>query len=396
MPFTKYLRATAIAAATLPALAQAEVLSEDNPTIRSFLCVGFNCADQDIAGIDDFRVKDNTIRIHFDDVSSSSSPDNDWRIMINDSASGSDEYFAIQDATRGPQIFRLSAGAPENALFMAPTGRIGLKTAMPLRELHMVDANTVTLRMDQRGGSAPVQVWDINANHNAFYVTDISNSTTPYRIEPGAPSNSFSIESNGFIGLGTNAPEELLHIRTTADNTDAFALFDAAGSGSDSAFRLRQNGVTPSTWEFRNQQDSGRLNVGIAGGNTPFKIDNAANNNLLRLGRNGRPDEVIVTGKLVVNNTEMNVPDYVFEPGYKLKTLAEVDQFIAENGHLPGVPSAADVAETGLDMTRMQLAQLEKIEELTLHSISQDKQLSAQQEEIAQLRALVGTLVEAR
>ena len=396
MPFTKYLRATAIAAATLPALAQAEVLSEDNPTIRSFLCVGFNCADQDIAGIDDFRVKDNTIRIHFDDVSSSSSPDNDWRIMINDSASGSDEYFAIQDATRGPQIFRLSAGAPENALFMAPTGRIGLKTAMPLRELHMVDANTVTLRMDQRGGSAPVQVWDINANHNAFYVTDISNSTTPYRIEPGAPSNSFSIESNGFIGLGTNAPEELLHIRTTADNIDAFALFDAAGSGSDSAFRLRQNGVTPSTWEFRNQQDSGRLNVGIAGGNTPFKIDNAANNNLLRLGRSGRPDEVVITGTLVVNNTEMNVPDYVFEPGYKLKTLAEVDQVIAENGHLPGVPSAADVAETGLDMTRMQLAQLEKIEELTLHSISQDKQLSAQQQEIAQLRAMVETLVEAR
>ena len=92
----------------------------------------------------------------------------------------------------------------------------------------------------------------------------------------------------------------------------------------------------------------------------------------------------------------MNVPDYVFEPGYKLKTLAEVDQFIAENGHLPGVPSAADVAATGLDMTRMQLAQLEKIEELTLHSISQDKQLSAQQEEIAQLRAMVETLVEAR
>ncbi|OAN77876.1 hypothetical protein A8B82_11750 [Sulfitobacter sp. EhC04] len=396
MPFSTYLRATAIAAAFLPALAQAEVLSEDNPTIRSFLCVGFNCADQDIAGIDDFRVKDNTIRIHFDDVSSSSSPDNDWRIMINDSASGSDEYFAIQDATRGPQIFRLSAGAPENALFMAPTGRIGLKTSMPLRELHMVDASTVTLRMDQRGGSAPVQVWDINANHNAFYVTDSTNSTTPYRIEPGAPNDSFNIESNGFIGLGTNAPEELLHIRTTADNTDAFALFDAAGSGSDSAFRLRQNGTTPTTWEFRNQQDSGRLNVGIAGGNTPFKIDNAATNNLLRLGRNGKPDEVVITGTLVVNNTAMNVPDYVFEPGYKLKTLAEVDQFIAENGHLPGVPSAGDVAAEGLDMTRMQLAQLEKIEELTLHTISQDKQLSAQQDEITQLRAMVEALLEAR
>jgi hypothetical protein len=37
------------------------------------------------------------------------------------------------------------------------------------------------------------------------------------------------------------------------------------------------------------------------GGNTPLKIDNTANNNLLKLGRNGRPDEVVVTGKLVVN-----------------------------------------------------------------------------------------------
>ncbi|APE42551.1 hypothetical protein BOO69_03300 [Sulfitobacter alexandrii] len=396
MPLKTYLSAVAVAAVTLPACAQAEVLSEDNPTIRSFLCVGFNCADQDIAGIDDFRIKDNTIRIHFDDVSSSSSPDNDWRIMINDSASGTEEYFAIQDATRGPQIFRLSAGAPENALFMAPTGRIGLKTAMPLRELHMVDASTVSLRMDQRGGSAPVQVWDINANHNAFYVSDATNGTTPYSIEPGAPDGSFSVVSSGFVGLGTSAPEELLHIRTTAPDTDAFALFEAAGSGSDSAFRIKQNGLIPTTWEFRNQQTSGRLNVGIAGGNTPFKIDNTAANNLLRLGRNGRPDEVVITGTLVVNDTEMNVPDYVFEPGYDLPTLAEIDAFIAENGHLPGVPSAEDVAETGLDMTRMQLAQLEKIEELTLHVIDLGKANAEQRARIALLEGMVTDLLSNR
>ena len=156
MPSKPYLRAAALALVALPSFAQAEVLSEDNPTIRSFLCVGFNCADRDIAGIDDMRIKDNTVRLHFDDASSASgsNPDNDWRIVINDSASGTEEYFAIQDATRGPNIFRLSAGAPPDAFFMAPTGRIGLNTSMPLRELHMVDSNTMTIRMDQRGGSS--------------------------------------------------------------------------------------------------------------------------------------------------------------------------------------------------------------------------------------------------
>ena len=176
-------------------------------------------------------------------------------------------------------------------------------------------------------------------------------------------------------------------------STWAIALFDANGAGSDSSFRLRQNGVVPTTWEFRNQQDSGRLNIGIVDGNTPLKIDNLANNNLLKLGRNNRPDEVVVTGKLVVNNTEMNVPDYVFEPGYELPTLAEIDAFIADNGHLPGVPSAAVVAETGLDMTQMQLAQLEKIEELTLHVIDLGKANAEQRDRIAQLEGMVATLI---
>ena len=388
MPLNSYLRATVLVAATLPSFAHAEVLSEDNPTIRSFLCLGFNCADSDIAGIDDFRIKDNTIRMHFDDVSSSSLPDNDWRIMINDSAGGSEEFFAIQDATRGPVVFKLSAGAPENALFMAPTGRIGLNTSMPLRELHIVDENTLTIRLDQRGGSDPTQVWDINGNHNAFYVSDVTAGTTPFRVEPGAPNNSFSVENNGFVGLGTATPEELLHIRSNTANSDAFALFDANAAGSDAAFLLRQNGTVPSTWEFRNQQSSGRLNVGLVGGNTPFKIDNAANNNLLRLGRNGKPDEVNITGKLVVNNTQLNVPDYVFSADYALRPLADVQAFIDTNSHLPDVPSEADIKANGVDMTQMQMTLLKKVEELTLYTLQQEAIITAQQVKLAEVDAL--------
>jgi uncharacterized coiled-coil protein SlyX len=194
------------------------------------------------------------------------------------------------------------------------------------------------------------------------------------------------IKNNGDIGLGTNSPEEKLHIQTTAANTDSFALFDAQGAGSDSAFRLRQNGVTPSTWEFRNQQDSGRLNVGLAGGNTPFKIDNAANNNLLRLGRNGQPGEVNITGTLVVNNTALNVPDYVFADDYALRPLAEVRTFIDANSHLPDVPSEAEIKANGVDLTDMQMVQLKKIEELTLYTLAQEDRIAAQETTIMTYR----------
>jgi hypothetical protein len=281
------------------------------------------------------------------------------------------------------------------------SGRLGLGTAIPVQEVHITDTTEPGIRFEQTGGS--LHAWDLRANQLGFYLVDLETFRIPFEVSADAPEGALFVESDGSVGIGTRDPDELLHIRSNAADSDAFALFEATGSGSDAAFRLRQNGVTPTTWEFRNQEDSGRLNIGIAGGNTPLKIDNAANNNLLKLGRNGKPDEVIVTGKLVVNNSQMNVPDYVFAEGYDLKPLAEVDRFIAANGHLPGVPSAAVVAETGLDMTQMQMAQLEKIEELTLHTIAQDREISAQRveinaqhAEIAKLRAMVETVLEKR
>ncbi|MBD0256281.1 MAG: hypothetical protein ICV83_11230 [Cytophagales bacterium] len=61
--------------------------------------------------------------------------------------------------------------------------------------------------------------------------------------------------------------------------------------------------------------------------------------------------------------------DYVFEEGYPLKPLAEVAQYIKENKHLPDVPSAAEVAQNGINVGEMHSILLRKIEELTLHMI---------------------------
>ncbi|OAN68245.1 hypothetical protein A8B82_04960 [Sulfitobacter sp. EhC04] len=124
----------------------------------------------------------------------------------------------------------------------------------------------------------------------------------------------------------------------------------------------------------------------------PLKIDNAANNNLLRLGRNGLPGEVNITGTLVVNNTALNVPDYVFDADYALRPLAEVQAFIDANSHLPGVPSEAEIKADGVDMTAMQMTLLKKVEELTLYTLAQEDMIAMQQAELRELRVLKGQM----
>lgn len=68
-------------------------------------------------------------------------------------------------------------------------------------------------------------------------------------------------------------------------------------------------------------------------------------------------------------------PDYVFQKNYPLRSLQQVAAHIAENGHLPGIPSAAEVEKTGFDVGKMEAKLLEKIEELTLYLIEANKRI---------------------
>ncbi|KAA5538196.1 hypothetical protein [Paenimyroides baculatum] len=77
--------------------------------------------------------------------------------------------------------------------------------------------------------------------------------------------------------------------------------------------------------------------------------------------------------------------DYVFADNYNLKSLKEVEQFIKQNGHLPNVPSAAQVKENGIEVGEIITIQQEKIEELTLHLINQEKQLEELKAQVKQL-----------
>ncbi len=67
--------------------------------------------------------------------------------------------------------------------------------------------------------------------------------------------------------------------------------------------------------------------------------------------------------------------DHVFGDDYALASLDEVEQFIREHGHLPNIPSEAEVRKSGYSLQTITARFLEKIEELTLHAIEQEKRI---------------------
>lgn len=79
--------------------------------------------------------------------------------------------------------------------------------------------------------------------------------------------------------------------------------------------------------------------------------------------------------------------DFVFEDSYQLPSLTEVEQHIQEHKHLPDIPSAADVQRDGVNVVEMQAKLLQKVEELTLYVIDQNKKISDQNNRIEQLEA---------
>ena len=100
----------------------------------------------------------------------------------------------------------------------------------------------------------------------------------------------------------------------------------------------------------------------------------------------------IESKKVKVSAAPGTVPDYVFATDYPLSPLSEVEAFIKANSHLPNIPKAAEVEKEGQDVGAMQLRLLEKIEELTLYIIAQEKRDKALEEQNQALQKRIEAL----
>lgn len=84
----------------------------------------------------------------------------------------------------------------------------------------------------------------------------------------------------------------------------------------------------------------------------------------------------ILAKSIRVNTSSTYRPDYVFSFDYELMSLKDLENYITENKHLPGIISAEEVDEQGdVDLGEMNTKLLEKIEELTLYIIDLQKQI---------------------
>jgi hypothetical protein len=192
----------------------------DDLIVDGSACIGFDCVNGESFGFDTLRLKENNLRIKFQDTSYSASfPSNDWQITANDSTNGGANKFSIDDIDSGKTPFTIEAGTRANAIYVDDSGRVGLGTSTPAEDLHIWYGDTPTIRLHQSGGGWAPQTWDVAGNEANFFIRDVTNgSELPFRIQPSAPTSSLCLMSDGKVGMGTWSPEFPLEIERTGEN----------------------------------------------------------------------------------------------------------------------------------------------------------------------------------
>ena len=157
-----------------------------------------------------------------------------------------------------------------------------------------------------------------------------------------------------------------------------------APSTNDKLVIENSSSINPLIWgDFANDQLKFHGKVGI-GGNTATAFGNFPSNSG---GVSVSNYNLFVKGGILTDEVRVSTSwaDYVFAKDYKLPTLQEVEKHIQEKGHLINIPSAQRVKEDGIELGEMAKIQQEKIEELTLYIIEQNKINEAQNKLILQL-----------
>lgn len=238
----KYL--LAVIPLAISTTANADVIHADDVIITGSACIGLDCVNNENFGFDTIRLKENNLRIKFEDTSTGSFPSNDWQLTANDSANGGQNKFSIEDITGGKVPFTVLAGAPTNSMYVYSNGNVGLGTPTPVLDLHIVNGNTPAIRLEQNNSSGfTAQTWDIGSNETNFFIRDVTGgSRLPFKIRPGAPTGSLDILASGDVsfgsnlglGTGTTAPAAAIHIKKT----------------NDPQIRFDENNVAANTWNL--------------------------------------------------------------------------------------------------------------------------------------------------
>ena len=176
--------------------------------------------------------------------------------------------------------------------------------------------------------------------------------------------------------LGTISTYQVTGLTASTSYNFTVKALDAAGNES-----VASNTVNVTT---NASSGGGSGNWNLSGNDLNYTAGNVA------VGTSTVPSgyKMAVDGKLITEEVKVqlsgNWPDYVFKDDYDLPTLEEIQRHIDEKGHLPNIPSAKEVKANGIKVGEMNKLLLEKIEELTLYTLQQERRITNQQMTIEQ------------
>lgn len=198
------------------------------------------------------------------------------------------------------------------------------------------------------------------------------------------------------VGIGTYSPAHKLDVNGSINASGNIYSNGSIDFKRGSSIRIQPftgGGNTPSqTHEiikngWRHNQDYTSIHAAGITANTEASIVIKGNGNV-GIGTTDPDSKLAVKG--VIHTEEVTVdlnvpaPDYVFEPDYDLRSLQETRDYIAENKHLPEIPSAREMEVNGVDLGDMNMRLLKKIEELTLYQIELMERLEQAEKKILQ------------
>jgi hypothetical protein len=265
-------------------------------------------------------------------------------------------------------------------------GNVGIGTTSPIGKLQIVntseDSNGTTLILGPNTGS------NLRLGYHTEYSWIQSHGTKPLYINE-LGNNVILNKNGGRVGIGTTAPGASLHVvgdmlltapylftsNATTEQNRYLSLLNSPAHQSASGLKVGGLLVSDS-YAYANPGKPDMIVKGSIGIGTPT-IDAA-----FKLSVNG-----VIRAKEI--KVETGWADFVFADSYKLPSLQEVEAFILKNKHLPEIPSEAEVAANGISLGEINAKLLQKIEELTLYAIEQEKkilQLEEKNKEVQDLK----------
>jgi len=303
----------------------------------------------------------------------------DYHHFTRDNGGGAAVY--INQVSTGP-ILRLSSGIfnpNQNVKFtFENNGRFGIGTLEPTTgfELKGVGEQWIYVNQSTIGG---LRISSSDGQRQNVLYRD--KSTDIITLRAGHDHGEIS-----FIAGGSNTER----MRIKADGN-----IDVYGTLTSKSFLSPQDNIDYSQFirnnsggavVYLNQVSTGpifRASSGTATPNSAVKFT-IENNGGVGIGTVNLEDYMLaVNGKIRAKEIKVETgwADFVFDNNYNLRKIEEVEKFISDYKHLPDIPSAKEVEENGINLGEMDAKLLQKIEELTLYMIEQNKRIEKLEKE---------------